>query len=76
MPKFIIDLLVKLAVAVGLPWLMKKFPGLPAEIWAIVEELLKYVQNAENKPEAVRQVGEKVRECTGSSCPADTKGLD
>lgn len=76
MPGWIIDLLVKLAVSLGLPWLMKKFPGLPAEIWAILEDILNHIHGAPDKEAAVKQIREKVSECTGISCPSDTKKLD
>lgn len=75
MPGWLINVLIKLATIVGVPLLKKMWPNVGAEVWAIIVDFLTHVQSSEDKPDAVRQVGEKVRECTGSMCPANTKGL-
>lgn len=72
-PAWLLNILIKLAVSIGLPWLMKKFPGLPAEVWAILEEILKHVNSSDDKAAAVKQVREKVRQCTGVACETGIK---
>lgn len=68
MPAWLINLLVKLAVSIGLPYLVKKFPGLPSEIWKMIEEILSHIKDSDDKPEATRKIQSKVRECTGVGC--------
>ena len=71
-PKFLIDLLVRLAMAVGLPYLMKKFPNWPSELWDIIKAILNYVDEAGDKPAAVKQVREQLKSCDGIGCHLDT----
>lgn len=68
MPNWIINMLVNLAVKIGLPWLMKKFPGLPSEVWALIEGILSYIHAADDKSQALAQVKAAVKVCEGISC--------
>lgn len=72
MPAWIITLLVSMAIKLGLPYLIKKLPWLPADVWGIIEEILKHIQGAEDKAAAVEKIGAAVRGCTGTGCPANT----
>ena len=72
MPAWFVNLVIKLAISIGLPALIKKFPNWPSELWAILEEILKHVGGSADKPKAVADLKSKVRECTGAGCPVDT----
>jgi hypothetical protein len=50
---------------------MKKFPGLPKEIWEIIESILEHIKGAQDKPKAVADVRRAVRACIGPGCPID-----
>jgi hypothetical protein len=47
---------------------MKKFPSLPAEIWALIEGILKHIQESDDKPKAVADVRRAVKKCVGPMC--------
>lgn len=74
MPQWLLSLLIKLALSVGLPAAMKYVPGISGEVWKIIEEILRHILEAEDKPQAVRNLRAKVKECTGAGCPVDLKG--
>jgi hypothetical protein len=66
--------LLSLILAVGKPALIaflksieRKFPG----ITDFVEAILRYLQGAENKAEAVQQLHSR---CRGAFCPSELKG--
>ncbi len=40
MPVWLINLLVSLAIKVGLPYLLKAFPWIPQEVMAIINKLI------------------------------------
>lgn len=73
MPNWLIALFIRIAVAVGIPYLMKKFPGLPSDIWKLIEEILKHIQGSPQKKEEVKKIRKAVRECTGVACPSELK---
>lgn len=70
MPQWLITLLVKLAVAVGIPYLAKKFPNLPKEVWDMIEQIIKFINASPDPAAATRTIQEKVNECTGPQCSA------
>jgi len=73
MPAWIINLLVKTALIIGPELIKKAFPGLPGEVWAIIEDILKHLQQAEDKVAAARKLQGAVRECTGTACETGIK---
>lgn len=74
MPSWFWTFLIDLAVKLGLPWLMAKFPWLPKELKDIIEELLKNIgQLNDQKVLAVRTAKRKIRaHCSGVACVTDT----
>jgi hypothetical protein len=52
---------------------MKKFPSLPSEVWALIEGILKHIQESEDKPKAVSDVRAAVKSCVGQSCLPEIK---
>lgn len=72
MPAWLLNLLVQLVIKLGLPALIKRFPGLPAELWALIEEILRHVAGSGNPSAATALLRVKVKECTGAGCPIDT----
>ena len=58
----------------GLPYLTDKFKWIPAEFWQVVKDILKYVQQADNKKEAVKTVRSALSSCEGLGCPQTLKG--
>lgn len=56
MPGWLINIIVTLAVKVGLPWVIKKFPGIPQEIIAIIAQLINDLSN----PEKSNSISKKV----------------
>lgn len=73
MPSWMIELLVNLAMQFGIPWLTEKFKWVPTEFWQVVKDILKYVQAADDKKEAVKTVRSQLG-CVGIGCPPDLKG--
>lgn len=45
MPGWLINIIVTIAVKVGLPWVIKKFPGIPQEILAVIVQLIEDLNN-------------------------------
>lgn len=56
MPAWIINLLVTLAIKLGLPWVIKKLPWIPAEVINIIEELLGDLKSPEKSNSASKKV--------------------
>ncbi len=69
MPAWIIQLIVTLAVRLGLPWVLKKFPGIPAEVQKVIEELLENLtQHKSEKKVLVSEAKKKISACYGDTC--------
>lgn len=74
MPIWLINLLISLAIKLGLPYLMEKFPNLPKSIWDLIAELLKHIHGAQDKVAEVAKARLILREhCYGPGCPTDLK---
>lgn len=73
MPTWILHMLIDLAVKLGLPYLMKRFNWLPAEIWVVIEDILAHVKNAQDPYGATADIHAKVKECIGVACSTDLK---
>lgn len=86
MPTFLIQLLISFALKFGLSFIFKKFPGLQERfplLWQILDELLSNVKAAREagdesaEKQARRRARDRMKkECFGTACPTDTKGLD
>lgn len=55
MPSWLIQLLVGLAIKVGIPYLVKLLPGIPPEVIQVIEELIKQLQGANQTKQAAKQ---------------------
>lgn len=55
-PAWVINLLIQAATTLGIPWLMKKFPGLPKQVWDLIDSVLAHIQGAPDKPAAVAEM--------------------
>lgn len=75
MPAWLISLLLSLALKLGLPWLLQKFPWIPAEIAQIIQDLIDKINGlkAEKKELVLNAHKEIKRACEGPLCPTDTK---
>lgn len=73
MPSWLIQLLVTLAGQFGIPWLTEKFKWVPKEFWQIVMDVLKHIQDAPNKDEAIKNVRSALS-CQGIGCAPELKG--
>lgn len=73
MPAWLVQLLTTLALQFGIPWLTEKFSWLPKEFFVMLQDILKYVQAADDKKEAVKTVRSQLG-CVGIGCPPDLKG--
>lgn len=70
MPAWIIQLIVSLAVRLGLPWVLKRFPFIPAEVQKIIEELVKNLtEHKSEKKVLVSKAKQKISACYGDTCP-------
>lgn len=74
MPAWLISLLIKLAMAIGLPLLKSAFPSVGAQVWAIIEDILNHLKTTANPVQSVADIHAAVKSCTGVGCPADTVG--
>jgi hypothetical protein len=81
MPAWLLNLLIKLAIDFGLPFLLKKFPWIPGEVKQIIEELLAQIKEANGqkaevrrvKVEAKREAKRKIREFATVGYATDLK---
>lgn len=79
MPPFLINLLIGLVVRFGLPYVLRylhdRFPWLPIDgIRPILDELAEELKiNKANKKQSRLKAKDKLKECLGTACPADTK---
>lgn len=72
MPHWLLQLLVTLAVQFGIPWLLKAFPWLPKEVIAIIEELLKALQDQKMEKKAlIKEAKQNIAACYGPNCPKE-----
>ena len=62
---------VGIPFAKGLAWLK----WVPEEFWLALPALLETIKAAPDRAAAVVQVKQKLDECRGSFCPANTKAL-
>jgi len=44
-PVWLLNLIIQVAIKVGLPWVITKFPKIPSEVVAIIEQLIKDLNN-------------------------------
>lgn len=63
MPTWLLNLLIQLAIKIGVPALIKYFPKVPAEIIVIINELLDSLKKPDVSNSAAKKVAiAKVRE--------------
>ncbi len=72
MPSWLLSILISIVTKLGIPALMKRFPGLPGEIWTLITDILSHIGSSPTPTKAVADLKAKVKECTGAACPADT----
>jgi len=75
-PAWLINLLVSLAIKIGLPYVAKLFPWLPKEILAIIEELLNDltnpdISNSSAKKRALRKMRAEREKLSQVGVPSD-----
>ena len=75
-PSWLVSLLLKLAMNLGLPWLMQRFTFVPKEVWAFIVDALNHINSAEDKPAAAEQLREGIREVKETLDASRTKGLE
>lgn len=69
MPAIIVQILITLALKFGLPWILTKFPGIPASVIQIIEKLIEDLQNHKMaKKELLDQAKEKALNACKGSC--------
>lgn len=69
MPAWLIQIIVTLAIKFGIPFILKRFPGIPPEVIKIIEDLIsKLTQHSEQKSIIVGQAKADLRKCIGDSC--------
>jgi hypothetical protein len=78
MPSFLIGIIVNLAIRFGMAALVKRFPGIPPEVIAVIEQLLKILStpglSREQKKEAEKKAKKRVKDvCNGVACETDLK---
>ena len=61
MPTWLINLFVTIAIKIGVPWLIKKFPWIPSNVVDVINELIDElkkpeVSNSVAKKQAIRKV--------------------
>jgi hypothetical protein len=55
-PQWLLSLLIVLAKNVGLPLLIKLWPGLPKEVIDLIEVILSFISGSPDKPAALAHV--------------------
>lgn len=75
MPGWLISLLISLVLKLGVPWLLRRFPGLPPGIREILEKLIEDLRQAKaDKQELVKKAKQDIKDkCSGVGCPTDLK---
>lgn len=70
---FWVLILIRLAIKLGLPWLITKFPWIPKEIIAIIEKLIGEIKTAKyEQKNTVRAAKRRALDrCAGVACPTD-----
>lgn len=70
MPIWLIQLIVTLAVKFGVPFILKRFPSIPAEVIKIIEELIaKLTDQKAEKQVLIAEAKQKVKAiCEGPHC--------
>lgn len=76
MPPFLINLLITLAIRFGLPFILRKFPGLPAGVKEMLEEFLESLKvNRRDRRAAEERLKTRLKtECFGVECEIPLKG--
>jgi hypothetical protein len=74
MPSWLIQILVTIAIKVGIPYLAKLIPGIPQSVIDVIEQLLSDLQdpkksNSASKKRALKRIKEVHR---GVGSPPDT----
>ena len=78
MPGWIIDLVFKLAVQFGLPYLIAKWPWLQKflseDLIKVIEEFIKSMDSQKAKSVEIKSRAiAKAKKCTGIGCPVELK---
>lgn len=75
MPAWLIQILVRLAIAIGIPALVKLFPNIPQAIIDIINQLLVALEgNKDEKKALIADAHLQVkRVCEGIACETDVK---
>lgn len=68
MPQWLIDLLVNLAVKIGLPVVMKIFKGVPDAVWQAISDLLEHLKGHPTPEVVSDNFVKKVNACIGETC--------
>lgn len=81
MPAWLINIIVSLAIKVGIPWVVQHIPGIPQAVIDIITQLLNdlnnpKVSNSAAKKMAVAQVKALREQASGVARSPETKGLD
>ena len=71
MPTWLIQILIKMAEVVGIPYLMEKLKFIPAGMWDLIKEILKHLEESKSQTAAVSQLRDAVKKCSGVACPID-----
>lgn len=61
-----VRILVSIAVRLGIPWLLKAFPGIPAEVIAQIQALIEELTQAKKQLRANRK--KRIREVKAKLC--------
>lgn len=81
MPGWILDLIVKLAVTFGIPYLFERFPAVMKKISEYIPDFEKLIRDIldgvktsrDVKKDTVRLAQQRLRECTGIGCAPEIK---
>lgn len=74
MPTWLINALVVIAVKIGMPWLIQKFPWIPKEIVDVINQLVEQLKNPNVSNSVAKKIALKeVRDICTSGCAPQLK---
>lgn len=76
LPSWLVSLILKLAMQLGLPFLMEHLTWVPKEVWTFIVDALNHIQTSDDKPAAAERLRNGVGTMREMLNEAQTKGLD
>lgn len=76
MPAWLLQILITIAIKIGVPALLKYFPGVPQQVVDIINQLLDSLKDPKQSNSAAKKIAiSSVKDFCTTGCESDTKQI-